>query len=144
MKILFVCSGNTCRSPMAEAIYNAYAAKRGLEPAESAGTNVAAEGEPASRNACLAVRDYGGSLESHKARAVTRELIESADRVYCMTAYNRAMLLILYPEFAAKYRLIDENGVPDPYGGTLDDYVFCAARIALAVRKILGEQSDGR
>lgn len=123
---------------MAEAIYNARAKAAGFEPAESAGTNVAREGEGASENAKRAVLPYGGDLSTHRARQATPELIRRFDRVYYMTELNRVLLEVICPDCADRYFPLAPEGIPDPYGGNFDEYSFCCARIESALQKITG------
>ncbi|MBS7314912.1 MAG: low molecular weight protein arginine phosphatase [Clostridiaceae bacterium] len=138
MKVLFVCTGNTCRSPMAEGIYNAKAEPLGLEPAESAGI-FAVPGDPVTPNAVTAAAEYGADISAHTARLVTAELLAACDRIYCMTPSHRAALAARFPDCAAKCRLLSEQGIPDPYGGDPDCYRRTAAAIAAALDAVLRE-----
>lgn len=132
MKLLFVCTGNTCRSPMAEGIYNAKAVARSLEPAESAGI-FAVPGDPVTPNAVAAAMAYGADISEHHARPVTEALLASCDAVFCMTPSHLATLAARFPGYAAKCRLLDEHGIPDPYGGDLDCYRRTAVAINAAI-----------
>lgn len=138
MKLLFVCTGNTCRSPMAEGIYNAKAVLLGLPPAESAGI-FAVPGDPATPYAITAAADYGADLSAHQARPVTAELLAACDLVLCMTPSHLAALTNRFPDYASKYRLLDVNGIPDPYGGDLACYRRTAAVIQAAIEPYLKE-----
>lgn len=129
MKVLLVCTGNTCRSPMAEAILRRIVAERGLDRVEVASAGVGAfEGSPASEGAYLVAIEHGLDLSAHRARTVTRELLAQADLVLTMSAGHAARVAALGA--AGKvFRLGDYAGrapaeadVPDPFGGDLEEY----------------------
>jgi protein-tyrosine-phosphatase len=130
MTILFICTGNTCRSPMAEGIYRA----RGGN-ADSAGVS-ADFGDPAAANAVLAAADYGADISRHRSKPVSAQHLRDCDRALCMTGSHLALLTARFPEYAAKYALLDPSGIPDPYGGDLETYRECAAAIAAAIDRI--------
>jgi protein-tyrosine-phosphatase len=98
MRLLFVCSGNTCRSAMAAAIARSRGAARGAADVhvESAGT-AAATGDPAMPEAIAAARRHGVALEDHRTKALTRELVESADHVLVMKPEHAQRVQELVP-----------------------------------------------
>lgn len=126
-QILFVCTGNTCRSPLAAAL----AVSVCLEDPEkwkgwqldSAGM-FAGSGSPATYEAQLAAAKLGASLDHHVSQPLTAELIENATHVYCLTQDHMRSVLALVPAAADKVSLLDPDGgdVPDPIGGTQDVY----------------------
>ena len=131
--ILFVCTGNTCRSPMAEALCKILVAKRlgcEIDALEGRGylilsAGVAAmKGMPAAANAVEVARLRGGSLESHLSRGITGGLIHEADHILAMTADHLEVLLDRAPEAAPRARLLHPRGedVPDPVGMDLNVY----------------------
>lgn len=128
--ILFICTGNTCRSPLAEAI----ARSRGME-ALSAGIYAQA-GAPASREACLAAERRGLNLWSHRARMADEGLMEKAERIYAMTQGHALALLHRFPRFAGKLFVLQPE-IPDPFGGDASIYEKCARQIERALENIL-------
>ncbi len=135
--ILFVCTGNVCRSPMAAVLFAARASQVGdgdLYAVSSAGT-WGLEGEPASSHAETAMQRRGLSLEGHRARNITREMMEEASLVLVMTRYHQDSLSAEFPNERPKIHLMSElvgqqYDIGDPYRGKLDEYEVCAAELA--------------
>ena len=126
--VVFVCTGNICRSPLAEAIMRRAAQDRGLDLAvESAGTG-AWEGAPASEGAYLIALERGLDLSSHRARLLTRDMVENADLILTMARHHRARVdelggagrVHVLGEYAG--RPAPDAEVGDPFGGDLDVY----------------------
>ena len=119
-RILFVCTGNTCRSPMAACMLRAALPKGGCEVL-SAGT-YALSGAPASGGAFRAMQRRGLSLEGHKSQAVTLALLESCDLVIGLSSSHIMQLRMMYPDCQTPMIAFDDPPVSDPYGG--DDAAY--------------------
>ncbi|HKQ53711.1 MAG TPA: hypothetical protein VJT74_15150, partial [Pyrinomonadaceae bacterium] len=150
---LFVCSGNTCRSPIAANIGNAEIASRlkiGFEDlgtarvqAQSAGLS-AREGSPMMPEAQQALRLLNVPVLPHTARSLSAELAHEVERIFCMTEAHRAAVVGMFPAAAEKTHRLDPDGdIEDPIGKGLDAYVNCAGRIHTLVRSRLDELSFG-
>lgn len=131
IKLLFICTGNTCRSPIAEGL-----AKKilGTEVTVSSAGMGAWDGDRASTQALTVMKEWGVDLSGHQARRVTRELLEEADWVIPMTVEQEYRLRALYPEFAGKLRRLgawgtDGKDISDPYGGSVEVYRQSAREI---------------
>lgn len=114
--ILFVCTGNTCRSSMAAAIAAKLAKERGLDVTVSSAGLAAVEGEPATPAAVQALAEMGLDLSSHRARQLTAAMVREADLILTMTAEHRDRILRDYPEARGKTYTLKEyvQGPEDP------------------------------
>ncbi|MGI6269346.1 MAG: low molecular weight protein arginine phosphatase [Candidatus Howiella sp.] len=131
MKIIFVCTGNTCRSPMAEGLFKAFLRERGIGGVEVLSAGLAAfPGAPASEKSVAAMAEVGIDISDHRAAPLSPGMLD-ADRILTMTAEQRAVLASL--PVSVETMPIE---IPDPYGGSLEDYRRCRDTIAAALPEI--------
>jgi len=145
-RVLFVCSGNTCRSPLAERLARREARERGLEDLEfrSAGT-FAGSGAPASSGAVLAARRHGLDMSGHRTTPLGPDLVEWADVVLAMTEAHRRVAAdigapgktALVTEFLPRDHPQHGREVGDPAGGDVDRYVEVLELLEAAVEGVL-------
>lgn len=129
MNVLLVCTGNTCRSPLAEALLRRLLSERGVDgiTVASAGTGAWA-GAPASEGSYLVALEDGVDLSAHRAQPLTAEVAAAADVILTMSRSHRQRLndigygdrTFLLGEYAGRSGTAAE--VDDPYGGSLTDY----------------------
>ena len=117
MNILFVCTGNTCRSPMAEGYLNSL---------KIDGVNVRSRGlsvgfQKISDNSLKALKEIGIDMSEHISKPISKEDVLWADKIYCMSEAHKMAILPIAPD---KTYLLG-NGIPDPFGGDLDEYKIC-------------------
>lgn len=154
MRILFVCTGNTCRSPLAEALARKLIVERALSDVEvsSAGTS-AWDGAPASDGALLVGMERSLDLSQHRAQTLTRELVRECDLVLAMGPHHleriealggsgRAYLVTEYASRGATTRSVN-----DPIGGELELYRATADELDQEIRRVFdritAERSSG-
>jgi protein-tyrosine phosphatase len=158
-RVCFVCTGNICRSPMAESVFRAQVAEAGLDglvEVDSAGTDGWHEGDGADPRT-VAVLEAGGYDSGHAARQFRAPWFSRLDLVIALDSGHLKALRRLAPtqEDAEKVRLLrsydpavgDDLDVPDPYYGRMDDFEECLEMVEAASPGLLAairEQLEGR
>ena len=162
MRILFVCTGNTCRSFMAEQLMDKLVEdasdedrlQKGDIKASSAGL-FAVEGDEASEHAVKALKKlYGMDSDKHKAKQLDEEMVKDADLVLTMTDSQKHAIAETYDEYEDKVFTLKEFAigpagdedesvdVDDPYGGDFDEYKECAEEIKALLDIVLSKLID--
>ena len=135
MTITFICTGNTCRSAMAEGICKKMLSDRNIENITCRSCGLAAfAGDSASPNAVEAARELGADISSHRSTAINQYIIEETDIAVCMTERHKAALMSVHPRCRV---LVPNNGIADPYGGSLDIYRQCADELKEYISRLL-------
>jgi RpiB/LacA/LacB family sugar-phosphate isomerase len=143
--ILFICTGNICRSPMAEALFRRATEGRGDFRVLSAGLG-AVDGQPPTAHSVTAMRELGVDISAQRSRALTANLLQQADYVFGMTHSHVDTIGLLYPAAAEKTFLLcefDESLEPfekdigDPIGSSYDVYVHCREQIEQGIASLL-------
>lgn len=135
MNITFVCTGNTCRSAMAEGICKRLIADRKIEniTCQSCGLG-AFTGDSASPLAVWAARMHGADISDHRSRQINQYIFDETDLMVCMTNSHKRAVMTLNPKFKI---IVPDPEISDPYGGNEDVYSACANQIEAFVSKLL-------
>jgi ribose 5-phosphate isomerase B len=143
--ILFICTGNVCRSPMAEALFRHAVQGRGQFRILSAGLG-ALDGQPPTPHSVRAMRELGIDISSQRSQMLTGELVRQADYIFGMTHSHVETVGLLYPQMAEKTFLLREfdetldpfeKDISDPIGGSYQVYVNCRDQIEQGIASLL-------
>lgn len=136
-KIIFICTGNTCRSPMAEGLFRAHGGEEQTGLAAASAGLFTQDGLPASENAVAAAKELGADISAHRSRMLTPEMAKNARYLVCMTGSLYDRLCEMYPDCADKVFTLTQRDVSDPFGGDLETYRRAAVEIDAGVRSII-------
>ncbi|MEP6777071.1 MAG: serine hydroxymethyltransferase [Chthoniobacterales bacterium] len=150
--VLFVCTGNICRSPMAEGFFRGLIGNRKDIEVASAGVH-AARGQPPSLHAIQVLQREGIDITSQRSQPLTAEVLDRATHIFAMTGAHLETIQMMFPSAAEKSYLLREfeepgmtvwRDVPDPIGLGRDVYLLCAETIKNALPPVLAfvEQSE--
>jgi len=146
--VLFVCTGNTCRSPLAEALARKLAAERGLPCLFSSAGTSAWTGAPASDASILVGIERDIDLSTHRSRPLTRELVDDATLILGMAAHHVAQAQALGGDgksfLLADYAASEATGrsIHDPFGEGLDAYRRMADDLDEAMPRVIARLAD--
>jgi glycine hydroxymethyltransferase len=143
--ILFICTGNICRSPMAEGLFRHAVAGRGEYRVLSAGLG-AVDGQPPSTHSVTVMRELGIDISRQRSRMLTAELVQQADYIFGMTHSHVDTVQLLYPKASEKTFLVREfddtldpyeKDISDPIGGSVTIYRACRDQIEQGIASLL-------
>ena len=134
-KILFVCTGNTCRSPMAEALFNDIAKKENVDAVALSAGLFTEDGLPYSENSVQALSEEGIVLDG-SSRVITKELVRDSDMIFGLTESHGQGVISAFPDFADKVYRFPMN-ISDPFGGDIVTYKKCLSQIKDGMEKII-------
>lgn len=148
MNFLFVCTANTCRSPMAEGILNKIAAEKGIDCSSDSAGLYSFDGQTANYKAIEVMKAYEVDLSNHKSRKLTQSIIDSSDMVLALTTTHRNLIkeifkisnmkLFTLKEYEKKLsnEEVDSLDIADPYGGSIETYEICASQLYESIKNI--------
>ena len=135
LNITFVCTGNTCRSAMAEGLFKKMLSERGLTDISCRSCGLAAfTGDNATPQAVEVCAERGVDLSTHRATIFNQYILDETDIMVCMTESHKSAVMKINPTFRI---LIPDGGVPDPYGGSVGIYRECADTLERFLAKFL-------
>ncbi len=126
-RIIFVCTGNTCRSPMAKVLFEKHLNDKKVQNVEVDSCGIfATKGSPAAKNAVIIAKKLGADLKDHKSKPLNNEIIQGTSLFVCMSEKHSLMLQRLV---AQDKTIVLGDGIPDPYGQNEGEYMKCAQKI---------------
>ena len=147
MRVMFVCTGNICRSAMAEGILKKLVKENNLNIEVCSCGVYAGDGDYASFNAIEAAKYYDVDISNHKATNIRNSQIEEMDIILCATNSHKNVVISMYPNLMNKvytmkeYAGLDKDGkdmdVKDPWGYDMETYRRCIQEISLCIEKII-------
>lgn len=142
-KILFVCSGNTCRSPFAQYYFNKLAKERNIDALASSAGIFTDGGDSVCENAILASEEFNveEAMKSHRSTPITPDMLSESDYIIAMgnshLAFLEGIIKSGVPVKKGQKRILLGRGISDPYGGSISDYKRCYRQIANEVKALI-------